>query len=93
MAETVSTTDASGQVKVQSPQNDPTPKSKASNKAGSRPRRVSDKSMQPPPGAQGRPVTVWDNPEQDPNLRAHVGDSPDGADNKDFAAGKKALKK
>lgn len=32
--------------------------------------------------AQGRPVTVWDNPDNDPNARAHVGEDPTGETNK-----------
>lgn len=30
---------------------------------------------------RGVPVTVWDNPENDPNKRAHVGDDPTGESN------------
>jgi hypothetical protein len=72
-------------VQTQSPQSAPRSKSKA--KAANATRKQAAAAV-----AQGRPVTVWDNPEQDPNLRAHAGESPDGKANKGFAAGKEALK-
>ena len=60
--------------------------SKASSKTGER------AGSRPKLNERGVPVTQWDNPEQDPNLRVHAGDSPDGAENKDFKASKKAFK-
>lgn len=47
-------------------------------------------SVQPP--VQGHGKTVWDNPEQDPNHRRHVGEDPDGEDNAEFKSGKEAVK-
>jgi hypothetical protein len=78
------------QATAKSPQNDPKPKSKAakaSRATSSEPERVRPKLNE-----RGVPVTNWDNPEQDPNLRAHVGDSPDGKHNQDNKAAKAALK-
>lgn len=93
MAETVSTADASGQVKVQSPQDKPTPKAKQSNRTRPQQRSGGQGSVTPPPPeTRGRAVTNWDNPEQDPNLRVHAGDDPTGEANAEFASGKKALK-
>jgi hypothetical protein len=78
---------ATTETTAKSPQSNPTPKSKASKATGSEPQRV-----QPKLNERGVPVNNWDNPEQDPNLRAHVGDSPDGKANEDNKAAKAALK-
>lgn len=53
----------------------PTPKSKPRSGKGS------GKSVTAPASKRGVPVTVWDKPENDPNLRAHVGDDPTGESN------------
>lgn len=78
MGETeVRTADSSGTVQNAS-QEDPTPKSKASApkaKSG----KASERSAKL--NARGVPVTAWDNPDADPNLRKHVGESPDGKGN------------
>ena len=87
MGETEIRTAAAGDVKVQSPQEEPKPKSAPAKRAG-----TTAKASAPVFDAQGRPVTNWDDPAQDPNLRVHVGDSPDGEANRDFKAGKDAVK-
>lgn len=43
--------------------------------------RVSKRSG-PKLNERGVPVTNWDNPENDPNLRHHSGDDPEGTRNK-----------
>lgn len=75
---------ATTETQAKSPQSDPKPKAA---RAGNAP-----KTVRPKLNERGVPITNWDNPEQDPNLRAHVGDSPDGAENKDNKAAKAALK-
>jgi hypothetical protein len=67
----IQTADGSGSVSVQSEQ--PKAKAKAT---------TTRRSSGPKLNARGVPVTEWDVPENDPNLRKHVGESPSGEGNK-----------
>lgn len=82
----VRTADSSGSVTVASAQSQPQPKSTSSPTTSKRKSaRASgtnaSKQEQKQAIAQGRPVTVWDNPDNDPNDRKHVGEDPEGKDN------------
>lgn len=78
MGETeVRTADSSGTVQNASSQS-----SKAKGKGRSGARAGARKTVAQKLNARGVPVTQWDVPENDPNLRKHVGESPDGEGNK-----------
>lgn len=89
MGEIVKAEASDGSIKVQSPQETPTPKSaerKDSETSEPKPKRkspVTSKASEQAVevGHQGRVVSQWDNPKADPNLRKHVGESPNGEGN------------
>lgn len=79
MGETeVRTADSSGTVQNASSQSS---KPKGKGRSGARP-GAARKGAPPKLNERGVPVTQWDVPENDPNLRKHVGESPDGEGNK-----------
>jgi hypothetical protein len=88
MAE-ISTAQASdGSVTVQSPQTEPTPKSASDKDSGTtapsskrKGSAITTKAKRPEVNERGVVKTQWDNPAADPNLRKHIGESPDGEGN------------
>lgn len=83
MGETeVRTADASGQVTTQSAQAS-TPKGQASKKSSSGGAKRAASAPKAKFNERGVPVTNWDNPDNDPNKRKHVGETgPSGEGNK-----------
>lgn len=82
MAEIQTAEAADGSIKVQSPQTDAEDsESNAPKPKGRRKSPITSKTDGPERNAQGVVVTQWDNPDADPNLRKHIGESPDGEGN------------
>ena len=82
MAEIHSAEGSDGVIK-QSDQSPATPKGSASSSSEKRSgSKATKKSAAPKVNERGVPITVWDNPDNDPNKRAHVGDDPTGESNK-----------
>ena len=82
MAEISTAQAADGSVKVASPQTETAPKGNANVKASGRTgTRSKPKSKTPEVNERGVVRTQWDNPKADPNLRKHIGESPDGEGN------------
>lgn len=80
MGETeVRTAETSGTVTNASGQ---TSKPKSAAKSGARRGASVPKAKAAKLNERGVPVTVWDNSDNDPNKRKHVGESPDGEGNK-----------
>lgn len=90
MGEIVTAEAADGSVKVQSPQETPKQKSDGDRDSESSAPKAKRKSPVTSKasdsqgvelGHQGRVKSQWDNPAQDPNLRKHIGESPNGEGN------------
>lgn len=76
----IKTTDAGGTLKTTQSSETTAPKSDSAAKAQKA--AVKGRKETVTVNARGVPTTVWDNPKNDPNKRAHVGDDPEGKKNK-----------